>query len=157
MANTCAYNNPFPATADGDEPSNAPFLLTLTGANAPPNIQSAYSLRRFATSFAPSGAGSVVDLYTIGGTRNQNQWQMITYTCTGTVLSAPQLLIYNSFAPFGASGDVTATILASSVGGLQGTYGNQGWIRFATNFAPANGNTVADLVMPGGYDNSSRW
>jgi hypothetical protein len=49
------------------------------------------------------------------------------------------------------------TILNSAVGGLQGTYGNHPWIRFASNFAPANGLNVVDLVMVGGRNDMDRW
>jgi hypothetical protein len=135
--------------------SKASILPTFTGGSTPP--LNTNTIVRFATSFAPSGAGTVADLFLVGGLHNPRQWSMVNYTATGTVLSAANPLTFCDFSPVGSSGELVGTILNSAAGGLQGTYGGAPWIRFATSYAPANGLNVMDLVMTGGRNDQDRW
>lgn len=144
-----------PSVGGADGMVKAQILPTFTGASTPP--LGANSTLRFATNFAPSGAGTVADLFIVGGYHNPRQWQMVNYTATGTVLSAANPLTFCDFSPPGSQGEIVCSILNSASGGLQGTYGGAPWIRFATNFAPANGINVMDLVMTGGRNDPDRW
>lgn len=161
MPNTLNYSGMEAPAADGTQTNIAPALLALTGASVFPVPQGAVASYRFASAFTPpNGAGQVVDLWMIGGLNNPRQWQMVTYTNTAGVLSAPQTLILNDVSPAGSSGTTigTAPALLALTGGIQGTYpAGTPWYRFATAFTPANGQTVADLVMVGGPGGSERW
>ena len=106
---------------------------------------------------AAMGAGTVADLFMVGGQQNPRQWQMVNYTATGSVLSAANALTYCDVTPPGSSGEIAGSILPTASGGLQGTYGGHPWIRFASGYSPANGLNVMDLVMTGGRNDSERW
>ncbi len=161
MPNTLNYSGMEPTTADGTETCIAPAMLTLTGASAAPSSgAAAMTLMRFADGLTPSnGAGKVADLWMIGGYANPGLWQMVTYTNTSGALSAAATLTLSGCEPAGSAGQLVgqAPALLALTGGVQGTYGSAQWFRFATAFTPANGQTVADLVMPGGTHNSERW
>jgi len=159
MPNTCSTSGVAPISADGDEVALSPALIALTGGATQP--LGAVSWMRFATSNAPSGAGTVADLFMLGGVQNPGQWQLVTYTCTAGALSAAATLSNSDCTPANsASGTMIgqAPALLALSGGVQGTYSaGVPWFRFATSFSPANGQTVADLVMIGGLNDRDRW
>lgn len=164
MPNTLNNTGVDPATAYMWEPAaTSAQSLAFTGATAPP-VTNMTIVQRFATPGVPSGAGTVADLWMVGGQNNPRQWQLVTYTCTAGALSAAAVLnicdaVGASGASSNSSGEILASVQQGLSGGIQGSYGGTyPWIRFSNTLGtPANGNTVADLVMPGGRNNSAAW